>query len=243
MGEKRTIGLTGDIMAAELIFEDVEKKPLFGGRETTIGLDVPESAQARISEAEQFGTLPSFGQAARTPETTLQTQPTKVKRFADEGTLTAKQADQFKGAATGAATGLQLGSLPTGQTEFASADTAIQVLGGIGTGFAVGGPWGAVAGGLAAGLGAFLTTRGTKRAEKELAAKEARYQKAVEQQLARENKFRTQERFDKLEEVGYNRRNEKFKNQQIAYQDFNNQIMTAINNNASLKQRFAKSGF
>jgi len=177
--------------------------------------------------------LPSFQDTSKTPETSL---------FENRGVNRAS-AQAKQDIATGASLGLKIGSAQTGQEEFASAETLVQVLASAGTGFLLGGPAGAMAGGLAAGLSAFLSTRATKKARKNQDAKEARYQKMVRQQIAREDKFKKQDRFDKLENQGYNRRASKFENRANAYKEFNSQIMAAISNNQNLKTRFASRGF
>ncbi len=143
----------------------------------------------------------------------------------------------------GVQTGLALGGQDTGETEFASTDSLIKILGGAGTGFLAGGPVGAIAGGLAGGLQAFLGTKANKRKQKAQKAKEARYQRALREQIAREDKFRKQERFDRLEEVGFNRSRQKMADQWSLYRDINKQFTDVINSNADLKKRFSKEGF
>lgn len=200
----------------------------FGTQPSKGLLKTPDSAAPRIQEAQSFE-LESFGDVSRTQEPSFE--------------LDRKSAAQKKSAAIGLGLGLQIGGAPTGSEDLVSPESIIQVLGSAGAGFLVGGPVGAVAGGLAAGLQVFLSTRATKKANKAQAAKEVRYQKMVKEQLAREEKFRKQERFDKLEQVGYNRTQDKMEQNWSAYKDFSGQIMSAINNNAKLKQRFAKEGF
>lgn len=146
-------------------------------------------------------------------------------------------------AASGAMAGLALGQQQTGETELASADSFIKILGGTGTGFLAGGPIGAVAGGLAAGLGAFLSTKSAKRAQKSQKAKEVRYDKMVKEQIAREDKFRQEDKFARLEEQGYNRTRQKQNDKWAMYNKFSDNFTSMINDSAELKKRFATTGF
>jgi hypothetical protein len=102
---------------------------------------------------------------------------------------------------------------------------------------------GAVAGGLAAGIGVFLSTRSEKKKQKAQRAKEDRYQKMVKEQLAREDKFRRQARLDGLEQIGFDRRQSKLQNQKAQYDQLTQNILSVVNSNAKLKQRFVQQGF
>jgi len=144
---------------------------------------------------------------------------------------------------SGLLSGLQIGGQETGSESITSADSIIQILGGVGAGALAGGVPGAVAGGLAAGLSVFLGTRANKRKSKDLKAKEARYQKMVQEQIKREDAFRKQERDDRLELQGFDRRRNKMADQWKAYGLFSKQITNTINQNEDLKLRFAKEGF
>ena len=74
-------------------------------------------------------------------------------------------------------------------------------------------------------------------------AKEDRYQKMVKEQLAREEKFRKQDRFDKLDQIGFDRRQSKLQNQKAQYDQLTQNILSVVNSNAKLKARFAQQGF
>lgn len=227
-------------MAAFVLGENETQGDLLSSERNRLDINEPSPAiepfgtarTPEISATTPFQPLPSLEGISRTPEPT----------FKQEGP-SAADIQQRKGIATSAGFGLQIGAADTGQTEFASADTAIQVLAGAGTGFAIAGPWGAVAGGLAAGVGAFLNTRASKRRKKEVNAKEARYQKMVQQQIAREDKFRKEERFDRLENQNFNRNAAKTQNQWDAYKDFTGKIMGVLNSNSALQKRFIEEGF
>lgn len=180
--------------------------------------------------------IPSLEGVGRTPESTIASE-------LKENRLARQKAQQKQGVATSGLRGLQIGEAQTGETEFASATTLVQVLAGAGMGAATGGPIGAVAGGVAAGLGAFLSTNAEKKRKKEQRAKEARYQKMVKEQLAREERWRKEERMMQLEQLGYDRKTAKLENMGRAYQEINDKMIKAVNNNNALKERFARSGF
>ena len=186
-------------------------------------------------------------------DTTLADVPGKTfqrqKTLFDASTKRQQQAQDVKSArfksdiTSGLTTGLALGAQDTGETELTSIDSLIKILGGAGLGALTAGPVGAVAGGLAAGLSSFLGIRSNKRRAKAQKAKDERYQKAVREQIRREDAFRKQERLDGLDVLGHDRRRNKMMDQWTLFKDFNSQITDVINQNDSLKKRFAKEGF
>jgi len=208
-----------------------------------------EEAPRRVAGGED---APSF-QSLSGIDTTLEDvsrpafQTQKRKFDASQDRRSAKksvESARFKGDILGGVqSGLALGVQDTGETEFASTDSIIKILGGAGTGFLVGGPAGAIAGGLASGLQAFLGTRANKKKAKAQKAKENRYQKMVKEQIARDDKFRKEDRFDRLRTEGKTRARQKQEANWSLYRDFNKQFTDMINSNADLKSRFAAQGF
>jgi len=210
-----------NIFASQGIFDDVrdeggDKFQSLSGIDTTLEAPVKPTAKPKAS--------PSFMDS-------LTKSPSKK--------TTRITAD----AASGATAGLAIGQQQTGETELASADSFIKILGGAGTGFLAGGPIGAVAGGLAAGLGAFLSTKSAKRASKAQKAKDVRYDKMVKEQIAREDKFRQEDKFARLEEQGYDRKRQKMNDKWALYNKFSDNFTSMINDDAELKKRFASTGF
>jgi len=239
-------------MAANQIFSDIEI-PEFGSvkKKPSIGLDIPESSldiASSLSKNSNPGifsqdSLSEVNRTSGVSDPTVSIPSSKVdKQFENEG-INRATSESRRDAATGIGLGLQLGSQQTGGTDLVSADSLIQVLGGAGLGGLTGGPVGAVAGGLAAGIGVFLSTRSEKKKQKAERAKEDRYQKMVKEQLAREEKFRKQARFDSLDQIGFDRRQSKLQNQKAQYDQLTQNILSVVNSNAKLKARFAQQGF
>jgi len=220
-------------MAAEKIFSNVGQG---------IFDDIREESGEPFQAVTGIETTLPVAPSQKTPSTKTSDLSTILGTPSEKGTSFLSK-PQVASATSGLLSGLQVGGQQTGSESVTSADSIVQILGGAAVGGLVGGPIGAVAGGLSSGLSVFLGTRANKRKSKALKAKEDRYQKMVKQQLAREDEFRKQERFDKLEEQGHNRARSKMIDQWTLYQDFSNQLTDVINKNADLKTRFAKEGF
>lgn len=118
---------------------------------------------------------------------------------------------------------------------------------GAAMGASVAGPYGAVVGagvGLVMGsLNAYMGVQSARKARNKEEALKNDYNRKAKEEIARDEKWRVQNRLDTLEEARYQRK--KFAMQQAyeATQVQGKNMMALISNNAALKEKYAKYGF
>jgi len=142
--------------------------------------------------------------------------------------------------------GIQTGfgfAQPTGATDPLSLESLAQVGAAGAIGLLGGGPVGAVAAVATSGLSAFLNARAEKRRQKQFKRLRADAEKARKEQIAREDKWAKTNRLDRLGTERFNRTQTLMQNQWQNFEFVNKQMLNLVNNNASLKERFAKTGF
>lgn len=114
-------------------------------------------------------------------------------------------------------------------------------------GASVGGVPGAVAGGVTGlvlgGLNAFMGMKSAQRANDKAEALRADAIRMQKEEIARDEKWRVQNRLDSLEEARYQRRKFAMQSAYEASQAQGQKMMAMIANNQQLKEKYAKMGF